>query len=54
MTFFYLHGILIVMILIADIRGTLEPSVEAFEKKIGIHIEPMEEYNKNEEEARRK
>jgi hypothetical protein len=42
------------MILIADIRGTLEPSVEAFEKKIGIHIEPMEEENNNEEEARRK
>tara|TARA_Y100000296_G_scaffold26236_1_gene30860 strand:- start:70 stop:234 length:165 start_codon:yes stop_codon:yes gene_type:complete len=54
MTFFYLHGILIVMILIADIRGTLEPSVEAFEKKIGIYTEPMKEENNNEEEARRK
>ena len=42
MTWFYFHCILAVVILIADARGTLEPAVNAFEKKIGIYSEPAE------------
>ena len=42
MTWFYFHCILAVVILIADARGTLEPAVNAFEKKIGIYSEPEE------------
>ena len=42
MTWFYFHCILAVVILIADARGTLEPAVNAFEKKIGIYSEPTE------------
>ena len=42
MTWFYFHCILAVVILIADARGTLEPSLNAFEKKIGIYSEPAE------------
>ena len=42
MTWFYFHCILAVVILIADAKGTLEPAVNAFEKKIGIYSEPAE------------
>ena len=42
MTWFYFHCILAIVILIADARGTLEPAVNAFEKKIGIYSEPEE------------
>ena len=42
MTWFYFHCILAIVILIADARGTLEPAVNAFEKKIGIYSEPAE------------
>ena len=42
MTWFYFHCILAIIILIADARGTLEPAVNAFEKKIGIYSEPAE------------
>ena len=42
MTWFYLHGVIIVMILVADVRGTLEPTMIEFEKKIGIHVEAQE------------
>ena len=38
MTWFYFHCILAIVILIADARGTLEPAVNAFEKKF-IKIE---------------
>ena len=30
------------MILVADVRGTLEPTMIEFEKKIGIYVEPQE------------
>jgi len=42
MTWFYFHCVLAIVILIADARGTLEPAVNAFEKKIGIYSEPAE------------
>ena len=42
MTWFYFHCVLAIVILIADARGTLEPAVNAFEKKIGIYSEPEE------------
>jgi hypothetical protein len=42
MTWFYLHGVIIVMIFIADARGTLESTMIEFEKKIGIYVEPQE------------
>jgi len=42
MTWFYLHGVIIVMILIADVRGTLEPTMIELEKKIGVYVEPQE------------
>ena len=42
LTWFYLHIIAISIILIADSRGTLGPTIIEFEKKIGIHIEPQE------------
>ena len=40
MTWFYFHCILAIVILIADARGTLEPSLNAFEKRIGLYTEP--------------
>ena len=37
-TWFYLHCVVAVIILIADARGTLEPTVEKWEQKFGIPI----------------
>ena len=37
MTWFYLHCVVAVVILIADAKGTLEPAVNKFEEKIGIY-----------------
>jgi len=39
MTWFYLHCVAAVVIMIADARGTLEPALNKFEEKIGIRTE---------------
>ena len=38
MTWFYLHCAIAVVVLIADARGTFEPTVKAWEKKLGIPV----------------
>ena len=38
MAWFYLHCVIAVVILIADVRGTLEPTIKAWEKKLGISV----------------
>ena len=38
MAWFYLHCVIAVVILIADARGTLEPTIKAWEKKLGIPV----------------
>ena len=38
MTCFYLHCVIAIVVLIADARGTLEPSIQKWEKKLGIPI----------------
>ena len=40
MTWFYLHCVAAIAILIADAKGTLEPAVNKFEEKIGIYTPP--------------
>ena len=40
MSWFYLHCVVSVIILIADAKGTLEPAVNKFEEKIGIYTIP--------------
>jgi|TARA_R100000315_G_C5205434_1_gene121339 hypothetical protein len=40
MSWFYLHCVVAVIILIADARGTLEPAINSFEEKIGIYTVP--------------
>ena len=40
MSWFYLHCVVAVVILIADAKGTLEPAVNKFEEKIGIYTPP--------------
>jgi hypothetical protein len=35
---FYLHCVVAIVIVIADARGTLEPTVKAWEKKLGIPV----------------
>ena len=40
MSWFYLHCVVAVIILIADAKGTLEPAVNKFEEKIGIYTPP--------------
>ena len=42
MLWFYLHCVIGIVILIADAKGTLEPTVKAWEKKLGIPV-PEEE-----------
>jgi len=37
-TWFYLHCVIAVVVLIADARGTLEPTIKAWEKKLGIPV----------------
>ena len=48
MLWFYLHCVIAIVILIADAKGTLEPTVKAWEKKLGIPV-PAE---KNESSTR--
>ena len=38
MTWFYLHCVIAIVIVIADARGTLEPTIKAWEKKLGIPV----------------
>ena len=38
MTWFYLHCVIAVVVLIADARGTLEPTIKNWEKKLGIPV----------------
>ena len=38
MIWFYLHCVTAVVILIADARGTLEPTIKGWEKKLGIPV----------------
>ena len=40
MTWFYLHCVIAIIILIANHNGTLEPAVNKFEEKIGIYTPP--------------
>ena len=47
MLWFYLHCVIAIVILIADAKGTLEPTVKAWEKKLGI---PVPEEVKDEKE----
>ena len=42
MSWFYLHCVVAVIILIADAKGTLEPAVNKFEEKIGIYTPPRD------------
>ena len=42
MSWFYLHCVVAVIILIADDKGTLEPAVNKFEEKIGIYTPPLD------------
>ena len=42
MTWFYLHCVVAVIILIADAKGTLEPAVNKFEEKIGTYTPPID------------
>ena len=35
---FYLHCVVAIVIVIADARGTLEPTVRGWEKKLGIPV----------------
>ena len=38
MTWFYLHCVIAIVIVIADARGTLEPTVKDLEQKFGIPV----------------
>ena len=38
MLWFYTHCVIAVVILIADARGTLEPTINQWEKKLGIPV----------------
>ena len=38
MLWFYLHCVIAIVILIADAKGTLEPTVKEWEKKLGIPV----------------
>ena len=42
MSWFYLHCVVSVIILISDAKGTLEPAVNKFEEKIGIYTPPQD------------
>ena len=48
MTCFYLHCVIAVVVLIADARGTLEPTIKSWEKKLGIPV-PEETVKENEQ-----
>ena len=38
MLWFYIHCVIAIVILIADARGTLEPTVKKIEQKLGIPV----------------
>ena len=38
MAWFYTHCVIAIVILIADAKGTLEPTVKNWEKKLGIPV----------------
>ena len=38
MIWFYTHCVIAIVIVIADARGTLEPTVKSWEKKLGIPV----------------
>ena len=40
LTWFYFHCVLALVILVKDYNGTLEESLDRFEKKIGLYTEP--------------
>ena len=40
---FYVHCVLALVLIVTDANGTLEPTVNNFEKRIGIYQEPTEE-----------
>lgn len=37
---FYLHIVLVLIVLVKDYNGTLEASFDRFEKKVGLYTEP--------------
>ena len=39
LTWFYLHIVLVLIVLVKDYNGTLEESFDRFEKKIGLYTE---------------
>ena len=53
MTWFYLHCLAAVVVLIADAKGTLEQSIIAFEKKVGLYVEPEKQTELEDERERR-
>ena len=38
MWWFYLHCVVVVIMVISDARGTLEPTLKEWEKKLGIPV----------------
>ena len=40
LTWFYFHCVLAIIILVKDYNGTLEDSLDRFEKSIGLYTEP--------------
>ena len=40
LTWFYFHCVLAMVILVKDYNGTLEESLNNFEKKVGLYTEP--------------
>lgn len=40
LTWFYVHCVLALVLIVTDANGTLEPTVNEFEKRIGIYQEP--------------
>ena len=40
LTWFYFHCVLAMIILVKDYNGTLEDSLDRFEKSIGLYTEP--------------
>ena len=38
MVWFYLHCVIAIVILIADVKGTLEPAVKKIEQRLGIPV----------------
>jgi len=51
MLWFYLHCVIAIVILIADVKGTLEPTVKKWEKKLGIPVPEIVEDGKVESDS---